>query len=125
MEFGHGPFWKDFLFMLVIGVTITIIRSIYQNSKRKHRNENKYSHGGTVRNRSVNKTVQIYIERLISTHEDRKKPKGPDGLTDKQKTLYYTIKAIVNENPSELLSNKQITKEYQLKHGSLELGWKK
>lgn len=68
----------------------------------------------------INRT-QKYIERLITTHKDRRKPKGLEGLTDKQKTLYDTIKAIVNDNPNQLITNKQITEKYQITHGALSL----
>jgi hypothetical protein len=68
----------------------------------------------------INRT-QKYIEGLITTHKDRTKPKGLEGLTDKQKTLYDTIKAIVNGNPNQLLSNKQITEKYKIRHGALNL----
>lgn len=68
----------------------------------------------------INRT-QRYIERLITTHKDRTKPKGLEGLTDNQKTLYDTIKAIVNDNPNQLLTNEQITEKYQIRHGALTL----
>jgi predicted transcriptional regulator len=118
MEFGHGPFWKDFLFMLVIGVTITIIRSIYLKVRKKNENEKEHKYVGNIRNGS---DTEQYIERLISSHEYRKTSKGQEDLTEKQKELYDTIKYIYNDHPSELISNKQITEKYQRRHGPLNL----
>lgn len=118
MEFGHGPFWKDFLFMLAIGVAVTIIRSIYQSARKKSENEKEHNYVGNIRNRS---DAEKYIGRLISTHEYRRNPKGQEGLTEKQKALYDTIKSIDNDHPGELISNKQITEKYQRSHGPLNL----
>jgi len=68
----------------------------------------------------INQTRQ-YIERIRKTHKDRKRPKGPEGLTDKQRTFYDTIKAIVDVNRPQVLTNIQIKKEYQSRHGPLSL----
>jgi len=42
-------------------------------------------------------------------------------LTDKQKTLHDAIKAIAKDNPNLLLTNKQITQKYQIRHGALTM----
>jgi len=64
--------------------------------------------------------TQKYIERLITTHQQRTKPEGLKGLSDIQKIFYDTIKTIAQNNQNKLLTN-QIREEYKSRHGTLNL----